>query len=1128
MRIATWTLFAAAAGGIAGVSMPARPADVSSPEAAWAVAGPRAPEPAALRRAEGFRAAPRFIENRGQFARPDAVLYAQSPDVEIAFVPGAVLFHHIRWERDGERPVQAGGELVEMRIGRPDARPEPTGPLASRSHFLFGPDESGWVTGVRHFEGVHYRDVRPGVDLDWSFDDHGRLVYEFTVRPGADPRAVELAFEGALRLEPQGPSAIDVVSGDARIHDGGLVCFQVAGDVRNVVESSFRRTGERSYGIELPRGYDATLPLVIDPTLEFSSYWGAAANSQNRTVAIDDAGGIYLSGGTYSAAWPTTAGAYDRTFAGNGWPDVAVAKFDSSGDLVWSTLAGGSEEDYCYVSAVNGAGELYLGGRAGTGYPTTVGAYDRTFNGGVREGSAHSAVDAFVTRLKSDGSGLLYSTYIGGSQNDGARGIHLLPDGRVIVSCGNSLSTNVPVTPGAYKSTHGGLKDVFLAEVAADGRSLGFLTYFGPNDDNSVSQDEDIRSIAVDLQGNIWMGGVTSGKGLTPTSNAFQKQRGVGSGTTESFIAKLSPDGSQLRYLSWFGGSGSEAIETEGVNDAAGNFYVAGSTTSSDFPFTPGAFRGGASSTGGSNRDAFVARIDADGSLGMCAAYGGTTSGNENGFGPAVDAQGNVYLTGRVLSTNCSVTADALQRNKASGSNLDAFLAVFSADGTQLLYGSYLGGNGDEDGRYLAIDPAGQFVVLAGETASTNFPLASAYQTSVGGVYYAKFDVSDLTTPPVGSPGAVRFASSAPTVGEAAGVATISVDRTGGSAGAVSARFQVAAGSASAGSDFVAATGNVQFADGQTQTAFDVVIREDTRSESNETIRLTLSQPTGGATIGGSGQSTLTIVDNDRARSDSPLILPHRVIVGPSRRSPLSRRVVVTGTLDRGPDDFDLDVPSALTIGGVPFAVPALPRRARGYRYRGAALKFLARPSRRGSSRVAMRAIAESDQLTVVDVAGDVVVAFDRGEFHAECTVRLVGGRYRTDGRTGMRLAPPAAPVAMSAVARGSARDVLRMKLAVPSGQSPAPDVSIRFAEWSVDAPGALFSERRGIRKFTLGVPAVRITVDDRRGVLTLRVRNVDLGIPDDTAGLVRVEVTYGTSHAFDVVVARRGRRVTY
>ena len=265
----------------------------------------------------------------------------------------------------------------------------------------------------------------------------------------------------------------------------------------------------------------------------------------------------------------------------------------------------------------------------------------------------HAPTDTFVTKLTANGRSLVFSTYIGGSGNDNGRAIHLARNGELVVGGGASASRDLPTTPGAYKRTTTTKKGGFVARLSVNGSQLRFLTYFGPND--TQGPGETLRSLGEDTAGNIWIGGSTKGKALTTTPDAFQPLHGGGS--AECYIAKLSPDGKDLVYLSWLGGNRGEEIETEGVTDSDGNFYVVGGTGSSNFPVTANAYQKRPRGV----HAGFVTKINEDGSLAFSTLFGGSAqNGSEGFFGPVIDKHRNVYAFGRFRSTDLPTTSDAL------------------------------------------------------------------------------------------------------------------------------------------------------------------------------------------------------------------------------------------------------------------------------------------------------------------------------------------------------------------------------------------------------------------------------------------------------------------------------------
>ncbi|MHC4404423.1 MAG: DUF7948 domain-containing protein [Planctomycetota bacterium] len=694
---------------------------------------------------------PWFEENLGQLDREDVRYFDGRGPLDVGFAEGRVYFC-ARRRPDPAKSAWHDAEhvLFALDLGQRRCVPEGIDPLPGRSHYLIGPRSDQWARGIRHYGRIRYRDVRPGTDLIYFFDKGQQLSYEFTVNPGADPSDVELSYQGIRRIVPRGPSAMVVATAAGGLRDGNLLCYQDVEGERREVLSRFQVRSRTSYGVELLEPYDTSRPLVIDPKIAFATYGGSIAGG-NRTVVLDTAGSIYTAGAAAPSEWPRQIG---RVSVRSGWPNVAITKLDSKGKLLWATHIGGPNEDYAYVSAVNPQGELYVAGRAGNGFPITPAAFDRAFHGGTGAKNIHSATDCFVLKLSADGTNLVYSTYIGGDDDENGRAIHLFPSGELLVGGGPTRSTNLPTTPGALTRSRPGLSSAWLAKLSAAGSRLEFCTYFGPGNAGFTH----LRGLGADAGGNVWLAGTTNGTNLEPTANAFQKaHRG---GLSECYVAKLSPDATKLLYFSWLGGKYRDDIETEGLSDSQGNFYLAGSTSSPDFPTSPGAFqtslRGGGKGSWAES-DAFVVKVNHDGSLGFSTLFGGSRIGPggrfanpaEVFFGPAVDRKGNVYCFGSVVSHDCPVTADAFQRSKADPehNSRDGFLAVFSPHGRDLLYGTYLGGTGQDMGRFVAIDPGGRLVAVTGETDSSDLPVVNAHQsrfTPKVSSFVAAFDVTDI------------------------------------------------------------------------------------------------------------------------------------------------------------------------------------------------------------------------------------------------------------------------------------------------------------------------------------------------------------------------------------------------
>ena len=372
--------------------------------------------------------------------------------------------------------------------------------------------------------------------------------------------------------------------------------------------------------------------------------------------------------------------------------------------LVYSTYLGGSGNDEGNGIAVDASGGAYVTGfTTSTNFPTTAGAAQTSPGGGNS--------DVFVTKLNPAGTALIYSTYLGGSNNDQALGI-------AVDAAGNALtrSTNFPTSAGAFQATLAGSSDAFVTKLNPAGTALIYSTYLGG------SGTDQGFGIAVDAAGNAYVTGNAASTNFPTTAGAFQTTFG---GNIDAFIAKLNPPGTALLYSTYLGGSGQDGGTNIAV-DAAGNAYVTGPTSSTNFPTTAGAFQ----ATFGGSFDVFVTKLNPTGTGLVYSTYLGG-SGSDQGFGIALDAAGNAYITGFTLSTNFPTTVGAFQTT--FGGSFDAFVSKLNPTGSTLLYSTYLGGGSNDAGDRIAVDAAGSAYVT-GYTTSTNFPTtAVSFQATLAG-----------------------------------------------------------------------------------------------------------------------------------------------------------------------------------------------------------------------------------------------------------------------------------------------------------------------------------------------------------------------------------------------------------
>jgi uncharacterized protein (TIGR03437 family) len=468
------------------------------------------------------------------------------------------------------------------------------------------------------------------------------------------------------------------------------------------------------------------------PGVTFSTLFGGSQEDTVRDVAVDSQGYVYVAGGTASPDFPTTAGAFSRTLNpgtsnrsfGSARPmDVFVAKFTPDGELVWSTLLGGPNYDRAYAIEVDAQGFVYVGGRAGEGYPTTSGAVQTQFGGDDRPNPLYGKQDAFATKISPDGSQLVWSTYFGGPGLEIARDLALDSSGNVYLGLA-SVGGDLPhISPGSFQTTRKGV-DGGVAKISSDGRRVLYATYLGGS-----GEDGETPSIRIDSSGSAYvlMGVGSSDAPVTP--GAFSTS--YNGGNRDMLLSKLSPDGSSLVYSTFIGGSGYEGTETHGLAlDTEGNAYIAVLTGSPNMPVTPNAFQ--KTYVGGGPPypwDGYVAKISKDGSTLLAGTYIGG-KGREDTEGIAVDFMGNVWLGGGTDAPDFPIKASSAQRSVAGGR--DAFMAALSTDLSTLLYSTYLGGGSGDAERSLAVDAQGA-ILCVGSSSSRDFPSNGPGQRTYGG-----------------------------------------------------------------------------------------------------------------------------------------------------------------------------------------------------------------------------------------------------------------------------------------------------------------------------------------------------------------------------------------------------------
>ncbi|HEX5706660.1 MAG TPA: SusE domain-containing protein, partial [Pyrinomonadaceae bacterium] len=662
---------------------------------------------------------PDFVENRGQWETP-ARFVARVGEVTAAFEPSAIRL------RLGREPSATLGLVFEGASSRATLAGERR--REGRYNFLVGPRAS-WRSNVAAYESVLYQGLYEGVRVR-AREEAGRLEYDLLLDAGASLEAVRLRAEGADALELGDDGSLLVRVGQEVLRQTPPRTWEVLpGGARRTVECRFRLLDAHSYGFEAQRS-DTTLPLVIDPGLEWATYMGGGRQEEIYDVAsANDGTGDSISVGVTMSP----------DFSGRVQPVSGfVVRFNSAGALVYKTILGGSDREWIRAVAVASGGQpVVVGESYSPDYPTTPNAYDTTHAVGA---DSRPGADAFVTRLSADGSQLVFSTFIGTSEHEQALAVALSPTGAVYLA-GETASNAFPTTSGAYDRTHNcctpfgagsfSIQDAFVARLSADGSALEYSTYFGGHG------DEIPTDLVVDSSGFVTFTGITysppsGGPAMPTTSGALRTTPASGSFNPDAFIVRMKLDGegtSDLRYSSFLGGTDTDEGYAVALDPTDPTSVIVGGITYSTvsairFPTTPGTLRPTSDSI-----DGFVMRFrfpaTGGGSLVWSTLFGGFLY--EEVSDVAVEPSGAIVIAGQTHSFDLPTTTGAHDRSVGITTGLlffDAYVARLSPDGAALLYGTYLGGNHDDWHVKLALTGA-SMATVAGWTQSANFPASS-------------------------------------------------------------------------------------------------------------------------------------------------------------------------------------------------------------------------------------------------------------------------------------------------------------------------------------------------------------------------------------------------------------------
>jgi uncharacterized protein (TIGR03437 family) len=622
--------------------------------------------------------------------------------------------------QDGESQV-----MLTLRHANPRARAEGLDRLPSVSNYYLGNDPKKWRTDVPHFARVQYHDVYPGIDVIYYHNAESRLEYDFIVRPGANPHLIQIAFNRPVHTTSDGDLIV------AGLHQHRPKVYQ---DGRQVA-CDYIVDHERRVQLALSR-YDHTEPLTIDPVIEYSTYLGGNGNDFAKGIAVDASGSAYITGWLESPKYPNLDPFQQTSGTGR---DIVVAKFAPAGDaLAFYTYVGGSGLNSGEAVTLDASGNIYVTGFTQSVDFPTKNAAQSNFGGGFE--------NAVIFKLSPAGK-LVYSTYLGGNNQERAFGIAVDATGAVFVS-GFTFSIDFP-TKNAIQPRVAGRPAAFLAKLSPTGDQFLFSTYLGGSGRNYGS------GLTLDTSGNPIMVGETESIDF-PLQNPLQSSLLSQHGSPfNGFITKLSSAGDKILYSTYFCGAAQSALSKIAL-DSSGAMYVLGTTTTSGFPVKnpiQGTFGGGLT-------DLVIAKLTPAGDSIVYATYFGGND-EELALGLAVDPIGNVYVTGSTYSPDFP-TKNSIQPFVGSTHSFkdDAFVVHISPSGS-LLYSTIIGGNGSDAGTGIALDSQGR-VYVTGPTNSDDFPTKNPLQATFGGgpddMFYLR--LAPETAPPApfnASPATLQF-----------------------------------------------------------------------------------------------------------------------------------------------------------------------------------------------------------------------------------------------------------------------------------------------------------------------------------------------------------------------------------
>ncbi|WP_062542903.1 DUF7948 domain-containing protein [Rufibacter tibetensis] len=709
-----------------------------------------------------------FVENKGQW--PAQVAYAADiPGGKMFLQPSGfvyVLHEPGAFQKHGQTPeatptqrniptsnlLKSHAYSVTFEGANPAPKLHTQELTEGVRNYYLGKDPQKWGTGARGFRQLRYNSLYQGVDMA-LYEQNGHLKYDLHVAPGTSTAQIKLTYTGVSKLFLQ-DGHLQVKTSVGNIKEQKPVAYQLVQNQRVPVACEYKLLGN-TLSFHFPQGYDQTVPLVIDPVVEFSTFSGSIADNWGYTATYDSQGNMYSGGIASGVGYPTTMGAFDTNF--NGYWDMAIIKYNTkvsgAAARLYATYIGGNDAETPHSLVVNSADELLiLGTTSSQNYPTSANALSRSFNGGSylaplgQGGNPEytNGSDLVITRLSANGDRLLASTFLGGSQNDGILtrlnpGVPTLvqnygdqfrgdiitdPDGNVYIAS-NTASDNFPARNGFRSQRYGGSHDAVVCKLLPDLSQVVWANFYGGAGIDAA------YSIQLDQNRQVYVCGGTTSPTLPGTNNGFKS---TSAGNTDGFVVKINPAGTAITAATFLGTPAYDQtyfLQLDNTN----NVYLFGQTLGS-YPVTNGTYRN-------ANGRQFLHKLSNDLSTTAWSTVFGSGRATIDISPTAflVDDCQRIYVSGWGGNSNAGVygngstiglptTSGAVQTTTDGG---DFYLMQLGTNASQLLYATFYGGNQSVtggsyehvDGGTSRFDKKGYVyqAVCGGCQARSNFPI---------------------------------------------------------------------------------------------------------------------------------------------------------------------------------------------------------------------------------------------------------------------------------------------------------------------------------------------------------------------------------------------------------------------